>query len=93
MWINMKGMPNQGLTIGLYLLLTTLLFLSVNGHVVLGEINTNMPLNMPTCPLNSSIVLMLTPEPILPSKNMIVTYGPLARGLLLSIMVLSTFFK
>ncbi|KUO93854.1 MAG: hypothetical protein AT713_02930 [Caldivirga sp. JCHS_4] len=89
----MKGMPNQGLTIGLYLLLTTLLFLSVNGHVVLGEINTNMPLNMPTCPLNSSIVLMLTPEPILPSKNMIVTYGPLARGLLLSIMVLSTFFK
>ncbi|KUO85218.1 MAG: hypothetical protein AT709_03390 [Caldivirga sp. MG_3] len=72
----MKGMPNQGSTIGLYLLLTTLLFLSVNGHVVLGEINTNMPLNMPTCPLNSSIVLMLTPEPILPSKNMIVTYGP-----------------
>ena len=72
----MKGMPNQGSTIGLYLLLTTLLFLSVNGHVVLGEINTNMPLNMPTCPLNSSIVLMLTPEPILPSNNMIVTYGP-----------------
>ena len=72
----MKGMPNQGLTIVLYLLLTTLLFLLVNGHVVLGEINTNMPLNMPTCPLNSSIVLMLTPEPILPSKNMIVTYGP-----------------
>ena len=41
-------------------------------HVVL---SVQMP-TVPSCPLNSSVVLMLTTEPILPSANMIVTYGP-----------------
>ncbi|MGC9226062.1 hypothetical protein [Caldivirga sp.] len=41
-------------------------------HLVL---SVQMPM-VPSCPLNSSIVLMLATEPILPSGNMIVTYGP-----------------
>ena len=44
-------------------------------------VNTQVALSMqmptvPSCPLNSSTVLMLTIKPILPASNMIVTYGP-----------------
>ena len=44
----------------------------ITAHQLSGAL---MP-TVPQCPLNASVVLMLTTQPILPSGNMIVTYGP-----------------
>ncbi|WP_291764678.1 hypothetical protein [Caldivirga sp. UBA161] len=58
------------LTLMVSILVLAIYVMSV--HVVL---SVQMP-TVPSCPLNSSTILMLTTEPILPSANMIVTYGP-----------------
>ncbi|ABW01683.1 hypothetical protein [Caldivirga maquilingensis] len=49
------------------------------GLVLILSIPLTLGYSMPTvpqCPLNSSVVLMITTQPLLPSGNMIVSYGP-----------------